>query len=414
MRKHLSSNKSSESPLRRVIFAWNCLEWGGAQMYFLGIARRIMDRCEVRFIFPAGTDPQFVDFCKNAGFGFEYLDRHADLGEAAGIGRKIARHFRKVRAEIALVRAVARSRSEGTVFHIELSPWQSVSALWFLCRRGPVFSTVHNRLPRVARWRDALWRLKLGVISRLRRFHMFPSNRDARESLRPYVVAEFLERTRVTFTNVDPDEISAALASEFDREAARERFGVSKDAFLVVTVGQFIDRKGRWDALEAAKILAGKGENVSFLWVSNSGLDEADRLRVESYGLGGRFRIVRSADVGPDHLDLMRFLRIADVFALPSHVEGLPISILEAMSLGIPTVSTRVNAIPEAIIDGDTGLLVAAGDPEALSVAITRLKMDGKLRERIGAAGREKVLREFTETEVAEIAFEEYTKALNV
>ncbi|MBK8811518.1 MAG: glycosyltransferase family 4 protein [Acidobacteria bacterium] len=396
---------------KEVVFAWNYLEWGGAQIYFLGIARRIMDRCRVRFVFPRGTDPQFLDFCKAAGIGFELIESRADLAPADGIGRKLRRHLNKIRAEISMIRALNRYDRKDSVLHVELSPWQSVTALAVLSAGGPVFSTMHNRLPTASGWRRRLWNLKFAMVSRLENFRLFTSNRDAKESLAPYVSPDFLGRTAVTYTNVDPDEVAEAFGAEFDALALRMRFGIPENELLVLSVGQFIDRKGRWDVLEAARILERMGEKISFVWITNSELSEAEREKVGEFGLGARFRLIRSADIGTNHLDLMRFLRIADVFVLPSYVEGLPISLLEAMSLGIPSVSTDVNGIPEAIIDGETGLLIAPGDAPALAAAVRSLSLDDGLRTRLGSAGREKVLREFNEKEVAEIAFEAYAKA---
>ena len=69
-----------------------------------------------------------------------------------------------------------------------------------------------------------------------------------------------------------------------------------------------------------------------------------------------------SDQIGTEHVDLFKLLRLADVFALPSYVEGLPISIIEAMALGIPTISTNINAIPEAIKHLETGILIEAGN----------------------------------------------------
>jgi glycosyltransferase involved in cell wall biosynthesis len=83
------------------------------------------------------------------------------------------------------------------------------------------------------------------------------------------------------------------------------------------------------------------------------------------------------------------------VFALSSRSEGAPLSILEAMAAGLPVVSSRVGGVPELVVDGETGLLVPPGDPEALAVALGRLVADPGLRRRLGAAGRERTQRCF-------------------
>jgi glycosyltransferase involved in cell wall biosynthesis len=76
------------------------------------------------------------------------------------------------------------------------------------------------------------------------------------------------------------------------------------------------------------------------------------------------------------------------VFCLPSHAEGLPMAMLEAMAAGKAVVASKVGAIPEAIMDGDNGLLVAPGDSQALAAALASVLADAALRERLGRRAR--------------------------
>ena len=78
----------------------------------------------------------------------------------------------------------------------------------------------------------------------------------------------------------------------------------------------------------------------------------------------------------------------ADVFLLPSYSEGMPMTIIEAMGAALPVIATRVGAIPEMVVDGETGVLIEAGSPEQLARAISTLAADRGMRRRMGAAGR--------------------------
>jgi glycosyltransferase involved in cell wall biosynthesis len=87
----------------------------------------------------------------------------------------------------------------------------------------------------------------------------------------------------------------------------------------------------------------------------------------------------------------------AGIFVFPSiwH-EPFGIPVIEAMAAGLPVVATRAGALPEIVVDGETGILVERGDSEGLAAAISRLLADAHLRERMGAAGRERVRQLFT------------------
>lgn len=86
-----------------------------------------------------------------------------------------------------------------------------------------------------------------------------------------------------------------------------------------------------------------------------------------------------------------RLFQHADAYVLPSHNEGLPMSLLEAMSWGMPVISTEVGGIPELVRNGIDGLLVPAGDSAKLAAAIARLCQDQALREDMGTAARQRV-----------------------
>src|SRR5207247_10865874 len=88
-------------------------------------------------------------------------------------------------------------------------------------------------------------------------------------------------------------------------------------------------------------------------------------------------------------------LQRMDLFVLPSRSEGVPISIIEAMVMGLPVVATRVGGIPEAVIEVTTGILVTPLQPAQLADAIIDLLTDSANRSAMGKAGRERALNEF-------------------
>jgi glycosyltransferase involved in cell wall biosynthesis len=398
----------------RVVYAWNYLEWGGAQVHAFALMREAMRHVPVSAVLPQGSDPALLAALDRLGVPCTLAFPAADTRPAPTLARKLARHAAKIRSERAMVAALRRLAGPGVIFHVDLAPWQSAAALAALAFRSHVFMTCHNALPRGSWWRERLWRAKFAGLARLSTLHLFASNVDARRSLGRFIGDAAADRVAVTYTGIDPEDIDAVRAEPIDAAGLRARFGLPVTPHLVACVGQFIDRKGRWTFLDAARRLVAARGDVGFLWISNSEPGSADRARADAYGLGDAFRLLTAADVGPDRRDLFRLMRLADVFCLPTHVDGLPLALLEAMALGLPAVSTPVFAVPEAIVDGTTGRLVRPGDPAALADALGVLLDDGALRQRMGAQGRAHVVACFDARASARVAWTAYAAAAAV
>lgn len=396
---------------RHVIYAWNYVEWGGAQVYFWALMREANRHASVEVLLPIGSHPRVLATLEQMGIPYEIAFPAMDGRAAPTLGRKIAVHVAKVRSELAMVRALCRRSRGEAVMHVDLAPWQSMVALWWLSRHAHVFVTCHTALVRHSWWREHLWRLKLGVLARCRRFRILASNQNARQSLARFLPASVLAQVQIIYTGVNPVEIDAVRAESRDRAALRARFALPPKPFLVVCVGQFIDRKGRWPFLEAARAIATVHDDIGFVWLANSAPDPADLDKVAQHGLGAAFRLLTAADLGVDHREVFRVVCAGDVFCLPTLTDGLPGALLEAMALGLPAISTPVFAIPEAITDGETGLLAAAGDAVGLARAMLALRNDPSLRARLAARGRAHVLASFDERVSAERAWTTYRAA---
>jgi glycosyltransferase involved in cell wall biosynthesis len=162
--------------------------------------------------------------------------------------------------------------------------------------------------------------------------------------------------------------------------AARAEKAVPHILFL----GRLGARKGVPELVKALAHPAMK--NIAWrATLAGDGEVEAVRKEVEACGLADRVAI--PGWLGPDQVE--QALASADIYVLPSHHEGLPVSILEALARAIPVVATPVGAIPEFLTDGQSALILPAGDVDGLALALGRLASSAELRRAIGASGHQ-------------------------
>lgn len=392
-----------------VTFVWNYPNWGGAQIAFLSIVRNAPPGWHFRILLPREASSEIVGFFESYNVEIAFLNSAYDSRASEGLMAKLRRQWRRVRSEAEIYIYCRRNLSPNSVVHISLAPWQSWIVLYLLSRRFRTTATVHNSIPAGnPAWREAIWGWRLNFLLKHRRFQLFAANLDAVNGLRRYVNESLWDKITLTRDSINPVEIQGVLDAQFDRDARLAGNDIPRDRFIVLCVGQFIDRKGRWVFLDAARRALASDSSLYFVWVGPELPGGPDLERIAEYGLDGSFKFVLSSTLGARRQDILEFFRVADLFVLASFLEGLPISIIEAMALGIPTVSTNINGIPEAIIDEETGILVEPGDATALSQAMIRLRSDDVLRNRISTECRKFAVKNFDERVSASIVFDRY------
>lgn len=391
---------------------WNYLEWGGAQIYFLAIMKEAKKDWKIKVALPKKSNPEILKFLKEIEIDFEFIETRIDPSPAISLIEKIKRQRQRISSEFKAFRHLKKYDLKNTVLHLETAPWQSWILIYALTRRCNVFVTMHNALPIISRWRKEIWSRRLNFLLGLKKFHLFAANQNAKDSIKNLLSEENWEKIVLTRAGINPEEIEKVLNTKFEREKLLENHSIPKNKFLVLCVGQFIDRKGRWIYLEAAKKISKINQSIHFLWLTPLLPSVEDQKRIDEYNLNGSFQIILSDTVGKNRSDVLNFFRLADIFALPSLFEGLPIAVLEAMALGIPTVSTNITALPEAIENFETGVLIEPGKSDALAEAIINLEKNPALREKLSKRGREFVIEKFDERKAARIAIENYDSSL--
>jgi glycosyltransferase involved in cell wall biosynthesis len=173
------------------------------------------------------------------------------------------------------------------------------------------------------------------------------------------------------------------------RARIRTELGVPADRVVIVAVSRLVRHKGY------PELLAAMREIDAELWIVGERLPTDHGEDMEPYfaaaGLGPRLRRLGYRE------DVAAVLAAADIFVLPSHFEGLPMSVIEAMLCGLPVVATDIRGPREQVVDGETGLLVPPATVAPLASALRRLAGDAALRARMGAAGRARALAHYDE-----------------
>ncbi len=194
------------------------------------------------------------------------------------------------------------------------------------------------------------------------------------------------QRFKVVYNGVDCRRFMPT-----DRQEARRRLGVAEDGLIALTVASLTPIKNHLGLLEAvALLLRDRQPKLRFLFLGEGPMRGQIEAAIGSLNLTGYVILPGASD------QVLDYLQAADLFILPSSLEGMSNAILEAMAVGLPVIANRVGGNCEIVVDGETGLLCSADDLGGWAESIARLADNGVLRERMGAAGRSRALEVFS------------------
>lgn len=216
-------------------------------------------------------------------------------------------------------------------------------------------------------------------------------NPDDLAELGDLVPAE--KRALIPGTGIDTGLFSPAAADRPRVEAIRREAGLGEGSVVVTFVGRLLRHKGLEELLAAFSALSAQCPEAVLLV---AGWRDEGNPGVVAAELLGRARGNPAVRFLGKRDDVREILALTDIYALPSHREGMPRTVLEAMAMGRPVVATDVPGCRQAVEDGVTGTLVPKGDVAALAAALERLARDGALRRRMGESGRARAVREFS------------------
>ncbi len=191
----------------------------------------------------------------------------------------------------------------------------------------------------------------------------------------------------VTIHNaLDPSSVRTSR----EPEAIRAALGIDPEAIVIGTAGRMVTVKNYPLLLDAAARLRKEQDNFVLILAGDGPALPSLKERAKQLGIGKHVCFIGFRN------DIHDVIRAMDIFVLSSHHEGIPNVALEALFLGVPMVSTAVGGMVEVIEDEVSGLLVPAGDAEAMTAALQRVAGDPELRRQMAQSGRSRVTSEFS------------------
>ena len=250
----------------------------------------------------------------------------------------------------------------------------------------------HGVIDGFPRWREKLhsWIVNLGIADILVAVSTRTQLQAETEGVKP-------ERIAVIPNGITPIDLELG-----NRANARKEAGISNGDLYLLSVGRLVYQKGHEFLIHAMPDVLRHYPNTKAGICGDGVLRSQLEEQILKLDLSDSVRLLGQWD------NVSRFLAIADVFILPSRWEGLPIALLEAMSVGLPVIATRVEGVEEVVEDQVHGLLVPLEDSEALAKAILQLINDPKKRNEMGMAASMRVKQLYTVNRMCE----EYLKII--
>lgn len=306
----------------------------------------------------------------------------------------------------------------------KISLWRDLIALWQLYRhfRREQFDLVITVVPKagllgmMAAWltgvprrihvfQGEVWASRQGFMRRLLKSMDWVTARLSTNTLavspteRSFLIQEEIVKP-AKIQVIGAGSISGVDTERFKSDAGtraeiRAALGIPTDAVVCLFMGRLTRDKGIFELIEAFALA---GKNDSQLWLLMVGPDEEavqGRLRsILPSELEGRV-VFRGFTESPE-----QYIAAADFLTLPSYREGFGMVIIEAAAAGIPAIGTRIHGVSDAIVEGQTGLLVPLRDAKSLAAAMVRMSSDQALRERMGRSALRRVSEAFSHVRV--------------
>lgn len=210
---------------------------------------------------------------------------------------------------------------------------------------------------------------------------------------------QFSKKIKVIHNGIDTTWWQSQILRFTDKERKEikeEVFHAKENTLIITTIAELHERKGLKYLINAIAILVEKFSNIKLVIIGEG--KERDKLKLQIKKL----KLEKNISLIGHQQKIPKLLKASDIFALPSRREAFGLVNAEAMISELPVVATKAGGIPEIVADGKTGLLVEPENAKDLAAALDKLISSESERQKLGQAGKERVLKHFDAKKMAE------------
>jgi len=350
------------------------LAWHGGEGQMFNLAKGLRERGH-RVVIVAPPKSEMVKRFGSEGFEVRELAVRTDFDLLAAL--KLKKILKKIKPDIYHCHD-ARSVLVGTL-----------AARVARVKKNVVSRRVDFRIK--SRWKYRIWTDKIIAIS---------------EAVKRVLLACGLPEQFVAVVRSGINPHRFRLDRDFTRTRAREYLGAGRDIFAIGNVARLENHKGHVYLLEAMPAVLKEIPNAVLFLVGSGELDRSLRKKAAELGIENSVVFLGHRE------DVPKLLRAFDLFVMPSHLEGLCTSLMDAMQCEVPVIGTDAGGIPEIIAHGHNGIVVPKQNPAALGGAVIELFRDEGKRNRFTRAGVRTIHEHFTDRSMVDGTIEVYRELL--
>jgi len=359
---------------QRLLLLGSQMETGGAQRVLLNQADWFHQQgYAVTVAFLYDKEMLQTEWQKNAAFPIVNL--HARRPGAGGLGNL----FRLMSGIFRTWRLICSRNFDAIETFTHHSNLIGLPLAW-LCGVPVRIATHHGRIHNFSKYLQKIhsWMINGGIATKLV---------AVTEPTQQAAIDEGIQSTRI---EVIHNGVQISDVSQEIKDCIRTELAIPLDGKCLISVGRLATEKGHAVLIDAFSHVAAVFPLAHLVLAGGGALMDELKSTAQAGGFGDRIHFLGVRNNIPE------LLAASDLFILPSHSEGLPMALLEALAMGIPTVCTAVGGIPEVIRDGKTGRLVPPNDPVILAKVIAELLNDEYQCQKLSQAGKLLIMQNYS------------------